>query len=163
VEFAKTNGLAFIASNVPRRYASLVHKRGFEVLDSLSDDARSFLPPLPILYDPEVQCYKEMMDMEGMQGHVNENFPKAQALKDATMAYYTMQAWEAGKLIIHFNGSYHSNNFEGIIWHILHDHPDLKILTINNVLQDDIGTLDEKNLNTASYVLCVPSSMTRTR
>lgn len=32
VELAKTNGLKFIASNVPRRYASIVSKGGFEVL-----------------------------------------------------------------------------------------------------------------------------------
>ena len=164
VEFAMTNGLDFVASNVPRRYASVVHKRGFEALDSLSEEALVFLPPLPIRYDPEVKCYADMMQMEGMGGgHVNENFPKAQALKDATMAHYTMQAWEAGKLVIHYNGSYHSNNFEGIVWHIRQAYPDLKILTIANVLQENLEDLDEENMNIASYVLCVPHSMTRTR
>ena len=163
VEFAKSNDLVFVASNVPRRYASLVHKKGFEVLDSLSLEAKTFLPPLPIRYDPEVKCYKDMLEMEGMQGHVNENFPKAQALKDATMAHYIMQYWSQGTLSIHYNGSYHSNNFEGIIWHILQDHPNLKILTIANVLQEDLSELEEENINTASYILCVPPSMTRTR
>lgn len=32
VEFAKTNKLQFVASNVPRRYASLVNSKGFEDL-----------------------------------------------------------------------------------------------------------------------------------
>ncbi len=163
VKFAMDNGLTFVASNVPRRYASLVHKRGLEALDSLSNESKSFLPPLPISYDPEVECYKAMLEMGEMSDHVNENFPKSQAIKDATMAYYTMQYWEPGKLIIHYNGRYHSDNFEGIIWHIRQEHPNLKILTITNVQQEDINELEEENLNTANYVVCVPSSMTKTR
>ena len=163
VEFAKENELKFVASNVPRRYASVVHKNGFEALDSLSDEAKQFLPPLPVKYDPEVKCYADMLNMQGMGGHVNENFPKAQAIKDATMAHFMMENWKNGNLIIHYNGSYHSNNFEGIIWHIRHDYPNIKILTIANVLQDDLDVLEEENLNLASYILCVPPSMTRTR
>ncbi len=163
VEFAKENELFFVASNVPRRYASLVHKNGLEALDSLSDEAKQFLPPLPIKYDPEVKCYADMLNMQGMGGHVNENFPKAQAIKDATMAHFIMQNWSEGKLVIHYNGSYHSNNFEGIIWHIRQNNPDLKILTIANVLQEDLTELEEENMNLANYLLCVPPSMTRTR
>ncbi len=163
VEFAKENNLSFIASNVPRRYASVVHKGGFEALDSLSDEAKQFLPPLPIEYDPEVECYAEMLKMSEMNEHVNENFPKAQAIKDATMAYFIMKNWSRGKLIINYNGSYHSNNFEGIIWHIRLEYPDLKIVSIANVLQDDVSELEDENKGLASFVLCVPTSMTKTR
>ena len=163
VQFAKDNELFFVASNVPRRYASVVHKGGFEALDSLSDEAKQFLPPLPIPYDPTVKCYADMLNMQGMGGKVNENFPKAQAIKDATMAHFTMKNWSKGKLIIHYNGSYHSNNFQGIIWHILQNYPDLNILTIANEKQDDLSELNEDNLNIASYILCVHSSMTSTR
>ncbi len=63
VEFAKTHQIPFIATNIPRRYASMVHKGGFEALDKLSDEAKRFIAPLPILYDPEVKCYKDMLDM----------------------------------------------------------------------------------------------------
>lgn len=163
VEFAKENKLSFVACNVPRRYASVVHKGGFEPLDSLSDEAKRFLPPLPIKYDPEVECYAEMLKMSGMGGHVNENFPKAQAIKDATMAHFIMKNWSPGKLLINYNGSYHSNNFQGIIWHIRLNYPDLKIVTIANVLQEDISKLEDENKGLASFVLCVPPSMTRTR
>ena len=45
--FAKDSGLYFIASNVPRRYASMVSKKGFEVLDSLTDIAKQYIAPLP--------------------------------------------------------------------------------------------------------------------
>ncbi len=70
VEFAKTNNLRFVATNVPRRYASLVNKNGFEGLDELSEEAKTFLPPLPVKYDSTLNCYKSMMEMEGMEPHI---------------------------------------------------------------------------------------------
>ena len=163
VEFAKKNNLFFVASNVPRRYASAVNKGGFEILDSLSDEAKSFLPPLPIKYDSTVNCYAEMLKMKDMDSHITSNFPKAQAIKDATMAHFIMENWTEGKLVIHYNGSYHSNNFEGIVWYIRQTHPNLKILTIANEKQSDLTELEEENKNLASYILCVPNSMTKTR
>lgn len=163
VEFAKKNKLFFVASNVPRRYASAVNKHGFEILDSLSDDAKTFLPPLPIKYDSTVNCYAEMLKMKDMNSHITSNFPKAQAIKDATMAHFIMENWSKGKLVIHYNGSYHSNNFEGIVWYIRQSNPDLKIVTIANEKQVDISELEEENKNLASYILCVPESMTKTR
>ncbi len=103
-----------------------------------------------------------MLNMKGMGGHVNENFPKAQAIKDATMAHFTMKNWSKGKTVIHYNGSYHSNNFEGIVWHIKQSHPDLNIMTIANVSQKDIAELEEDNKGLANFILCVPDSMTKT-
>ena len=102
------------------------------------------------------------MEVMGMPKHVNENLPKAQAAKDATMAHFILENWTDGKILIHFNGSYHSDNFEGIIWHLQQQNEELKIMTISTVLQQDIDTLEEKNVNIANYILCVPESMTRT-
>ena len=47
VEFAKDNGLSVIAANAPRRYANMVSRTGRMALESLSDQARSYLAPLP--------------------------------------------------------------------------------------------------------------------
>ena len=47
VEYAKENGLAVIAANAPRRYANMVSRTGRKALLSLSDQARSYLAPLP--------------------------------------------------------------------------------------------------------------------
>jgi uncharacterized iron-regulated protein len=88
VKFALENKIPFIATNIPRRYASLVNKSGLEALDSLSGEAKSFLPPLPIAYDPELKGYKELVQMmKENGGHDTLNIAKAQAVKDATMAY----------------------------------------------------------------------------
>jgi uncharacterized iron-regulated protein len=166
VELARTNNLRFIATNVPRRYASVVSKTGFEGLAGLSDDAKKFVAPMPFPYDPEVKCYKDMLSMGGMggnvQAHVSENLPKAQAVKDATMAYFILSNWSKGKLFIHYNGSYHSSNFEGIVWYLKKSNPDLRIITIEAVQQADINTVEKEHINCASFIVTIPDSMTRT-
>jgi uncharacterized iron-regulated protein len=163
VEFAKTNKLNFVASNVPRRYASLVNRKGFEGLDELSDEAKAFLPPLPVKYDPELNCYKSMMEMEGMGSHVTPNFPKAQAIKDATMAHFILKNWSPGQLLIHYHGAYHSENYESIFWYLKQENPDLKIVTIHTVSQDDVTKLEEKNTGKADFTISVDEDMTKTR
>lgn len=163
VDFAKENQLRFIATNIPRRYASIVNKKGFEGLDSLSSEAKKLIAPLPIQYDAGLKGYKAMLeDMEGMGAHASPNLPKAQAIKDATMAYLIMANWESGKVFIHFNGAYHSNDHEGIVWYLKLENPDLKILTISTVEQDTITDLKDEYKNIADYILCVPADMTKT-
>lgn len=163
VEFAKDSGIYFVATNVPRRYASLVNKQGFEGLEELSDEAKAFLPPLPPAYDPTLECYASMMKMEGMGSHVTANFPKAQAIKDATMAYFILQNWKPGKQLLHYHGAYHSQNFESIYWYLKHENPNLKIVTIHSTMQKDISELTEENTGQADFTICVDEDMTRTR
>lgn len=47
VDYAKDNNLEFIATNIPRRYASMVNREGFEALEKLSaeEKAGSLLNP----------------------------------------------------------------------------------------------------------------------
>ena len=163
VEFAKENKLDFIATNVPRRYAALVNKKGFEGLDSLTDAAKQFIAPLPVDYDPDVACYKAMIEMMGgLGGHVTENIPKAQAIKDATMAHFILKNWSKGQTFIHYNGSYHSDDYEGIVWWLKQKNPELNILTLTTVEQDTINSVAEESLGTADYIIAVPSDMTKT-
>jgi uncharacterized iron-regulated protein len=166
VEFARTNNLTFIATNIPRRYASVVNKSGFEGLEPLSAEAKKYIAPLPFPYDPEVKCYKDMLKMGDMganaPAHTSENLPKAQAVKDATMAYFINSSWTKGKQFIHYNGSYHSRNREGIIWYLGKFNPGLKISTLETVQQADTEKLEKDNLNIADYVIVISSTMTRT-
>ena len=163
VEFAKDSGLYFVATNVPRRYASLVNSKGFEGLEELSDEAKTFLPPLPVAYDSTLNCYASMMEMEGMGNHVTANFPKAQAIKDATMAHFILKNWLPGKVLLHYHGAYHSQNFESIYWYLKHENPELKIVTIHSVTQDNISELTEENTGASDFTICVDENMTRTR
>ncbi|MCS7019020.1 MAG: ChaN family lipoprotein [Cytophagales bacterium] len=163
VNFAKQNRLPFVASNIPRRYAAMVAAQGITSLEKLDAEAKKMLPPLPIPIDRELPGYKNMLSM--MAGHsslVGENMVAAQASKDATMGYQIARAWEQGKVIIHFNGSYHSDNFEGIIWYLNHYKPGLNIVSISVSEQDDVTQLSKESLNKAHFIVAVPSDMTKT-
>ena len=162
LEFARENDLAFIATNIPRRYAALVNREGFEGLERLSPEALRFVAPLPVAYNPDLPGYKAMLEMTGMPAHANENFPKAQAIKDATMAHFIMKNFAPGNLFIHFHGTYHSNNYEGIVWYINQADPDLRLMTISTVEQDQVDNLNEEYLNQADYIIAVPATMTKT-
>lgn len=162
VEFAREKGLHFVASNIPRRYASIVHSQGFEGLDSLSGEARLWIAPLPVPYDATLSTYAAMMEMGGMSGHTSANFPKAQAIKDATMAHFILQSMDAGSLMLHFNGAYHSKNREGILWYVDQYRPGLRQMTIATVEQDSLDELEETYLNEADFIIVVPAAMTKT-
>jgi len=160
VDFAKANSIVFAATNIPRRYASLVAKRGFEVLDSLPANEKNWIATLPIAYDPELPGYKMIVEM--MKGHGGPNFPKAQAIKDATMAHFILKYYQPGSLFIHYNGSFHSENYDGIVWYLKNKQPELKYITITIVSQKDISKLLAENKNKADYIICVDEDMTTT-
>jgi len=166
VEFAKKNKLRFIATNIPRRYASMINKGGIEVLKKLSPEARAMIgPDLEKYFDPTVKAYAEMA--ENMGGHVPPNMlniQTAQASKDATMAHFSLKNFKKGDFLFHIEGSYHSNNKQGIIWWINKIHPGLKIKSITTVTKSewDEMTKDEKN-EIAEYILVVADDMTQTK
>ena len=162
VLFAKEQNLAFIATNIPRRYANSVFKQGVSVLDELSEEALSYIAPLPLDYDTSLNCYKQLIHGSGMGGHGSINMADAQAIKDATMTHFILENWTPGKLFIHYNGAYHSDEYESMNWFLKRANPDLNIVTISTVTQDDVSELEEESQGKADFIICVPNSMTHT-
>ncbi len=160
VDFAKINKLPFIATNIPRRYASMVHKKGFEALETLSDEEKAWMATLPMPYDKNLPGYTKMMTMMGE--HTSPNMPKAQAAKDATMAYFIFKNLKPNAVFIHYNGSFHSDNFDGINWYLKKYKSDFKIITIATVEQEQILKLDKEHLKKANFILVVDKDMTKT-
>jgi uncharacterized iron-regulated protein len=97
-----------------------------------------------------------------MQGHNTANLPKAQAIKDATMAYFIVKNARKGKLFLHFNGAYHSDNFQGIVWYLKKYNPELNIVTITSVEQAAVDSLEQKFEGRANFILAIPKDMTKT-
>jgi hypothetical protein len=201
---AKENELIFVATNIPRRYANMVFKRGVISLDSLSAEAKSYIAPLPLEYDNSLNCYKQLMGSGGgstekatmpmaampkdamhkspmgdsikpmgetkmpmgstgpMGGHGSTNLADAQAIKDATMSHFILEHWKPGMVFIHYNGAYHSDEFESMNWFLKRANPDLKIVTISTVSQDDVDMLEEESEGKADFIIAVPSTMTQT-
>ena len=160
VDFAKEKKFSFIATNVPRRYASLVFKKDLVALDSLSAQEKSWIAPLPIEFDINLPGYKSMMGMQG--GHAGEKMPKAQAIKDATMAYFINKNRKENSVFIHYNGTYHSDNFEGINWYLRKLDAGIKIVTIATVEQKDISKLEAEHYNKADFILVIDEDVTKT-
>ena len=160
VDFAKENKFDFIATNIPRKYASLVFKKGLEELQNLTDEEKSWIAPLPIDFDINLPGYQGMMAMQG--GHAGDKMPKAQAIKDATMAYFINKNLKPSAVFIHYNGTYHSDNFEGISWYLKKYNPTLEIVTISCVEQKDISKLEKEHYNKANYILVIDEDVTKT-
>lgn len=160
LDFAKEHKLRFVATDIPRRYASMVYLKGLEKLDSINDEAKRWIAPLPIQYDGTLRCYADIF--KEAEGHGGQNLPKSQAIKDATMAYFILKNYSAGKTFIHYNGSYHSNWHQGIEWYLKLANPNLKIVTIAATDQDDVDDLDKESIGIADFILCTPTSMSRT-
>ncbi len=177
-DFAREQHIPFIATNVPRQYARLVSRQGLSALDTVSAEARRQMAPLPLTVDLTLPGYKAMMDMMSSPAHgaagtttnghpaanadIMANFARAQAIKDATMAYFILQNLKPGHTFLHLNGDYHSKNFEGIVWYLRKQRPDLKILTLSSVEMPDTDKPDRENRNLADFVLAIPDDMTKT-
>ncbi len=159
VNFAKSNGLAVVASNVPRRYANLVYRQGMEALDSLHEASKSSIAPLPVEVDLSLPGYADMISMMGGHGASAQakNIALAQALKDATMAHFILKNHESRTL--HLNGSYHSKNREGVVWYLQQENPSLKVMTIHSVEQQALTELSEEHLNSADFILVVADDL----
>ena len=78
------------------------------------------------------------------------------------MAHFILRQFKPGSLFIHYNGAYHTENFEGIVWYIKTKQPEIKYITITTVSQKDMGKLLEENKGKADYIICVDEDMTTT-
>jgi uncharacterized iron-regulated protein len=161
LDFAKMNQIPWIATNIPRRYASLVFKKGVNALDTLSDLQKSWMCPLPFPVDTTLSQYAALTDSEM---HMGPNFVRAQAIKDATMAHFLLKNFSPGKIMYHLNGSYHSDFNQSILWYLNYygkiDYS--RMMTISTVSQNDISTLEKEYLGKADFIICVPEGMTKT-
>ncbi|CAN5915319.1 ChaN family lipoprotein [soil metagenome] len=164
VRFAKEKSIPFVATNVPRRYAALVAKEGLAALAPLSAEAKRLMAPLPITVDLQLPSYQKMLTMFGPETHSSkkEQVVQAQALKDATMASFILRQLLPGRKLLHLNGGYHSDYFEGIGWYLRQAQPQLRFATITTVQQDDLSSLAEEHRGKADFIIVVPTGMTRT-
>ena len=154
---AREHGLKFVATNVPRRYASFVKDNGLEALNSLPDAAKNLMAPLPIAFDAQSQdeAMFGFMQMMGGKGSANSHFAEAQAIKDATMAWFISRNFD--RKFIHYNGNFHSDNHGGIIPYLEQYLPGKKIATVCSVRQDKIDSLDKENRSRADFIIVAPT------
>jgi uncharacterized iron-regulated protein len=160
VNFAKVNSLTVTATNIPRRYASMVYKGGFESLDTLTDRDKSWMAPLPMAFDANLATYQSILKIMG--DHGSPKLVMSQATKDATMAHFILKNHTVGNLFLHYNGAFHSDYYEGILWYLKRQSPDLRYATISTVVQSDIDRLETEHVNKADFIVVVDQDVTTT-
>lgn len=159
--YANENKIPWIATNIPRRYASMVFKKGMQSLDSLPAQEKSWISPLPFPLDSTLSQYAALSDGEM---HMGPNFVRAQAIKDATMGYFIYKSLKPNTVFYHLNGSYHSDYHQGILWYLQHysgAKPE-EMITVSTVSQERISKLDKEFYGKADFIICVPENMTKT-
>lgn len=167
VDLAKTEKIPFIATNIPRRYASVVAKRGLDDLNLISENEKKWIVKLPFPIDYQAPGYPEMLDMIGNHDELKaKQFIAAQAIKDATMAESILHNIQQNSTFIHFNGDYHSKNYGGIYWYLKNYNPLLKVAVIQIVEQNDfflkLTNESNKNFIFTEFTLVLPEDTIKT-
>jgi len=73
-----------------------------------------------------------------------------------------LKNFKFGYLFIHYNGAYHSDNGEGILWYLNKENPAISCGTISTVSQKNVNKLLPENHGLADYIICVDEDMTTT-
>lgn len=161
VYYAKDNGIPFVATNVPRRYANAVSNGGLQVLETFSPEALSYIAPLPIPFEYSTEDADAKFGMMQLLSRRTpeemRNLAEAQALKDATMGWMIAKSMKPGSRFVHINGTMHSNNGDGIIPYLLRYRPNTTIATVTSIREDEIDSIDPDYLGMADFYIVVPT------
>jgi uncharacterized iron-regulated protein len=156
VEFARANKLPIVASNVPRRIASLVGKSGLTALDGLGGDRR--------LAARELQCpvtgsyFDRFAAAMGNHAGSSPNFYFAQCVKDETMGESVAETFHKspGRLtVVHFDGAFHSDFGEGAAESARRRMPGRRIAVVSILPVADIDAAkpSDADLKRADYLI----------
>jgi len=164
LKYAQDKKIKFVATNIPRRYARIVSKRGEAALDSLTDLAKSYIAPLPIHMDLKDKFYNYIADVfketqqSPMTGGSLTNIVKAQMVKDATMAHSIVTNMDKDSFFFHFNGELHSAFGSGIGYYIKHYNSKLKFKSVSIIKKVNIFEFSSKE-SRADFNIVVPHNM----
>src|SRR2546423_3280790 len=169
VEYAREHHLPVVAANAPARYVSRVSTHGPDSLKELSKDAKAWLPPLPYPSASADYAAKFKRFMQGaMSGpppapqpspmtpgaqaqanpHGSAHLLAAQTLRDASMAdaiaEFLKQRRDA--LVVHVNGTFHSEEHMGVPEQIRHYRPKARGIVVTIISDDAFPNFDASRL-----------------
>ena len=174
LELAKAKHWPVVASNVPRRLASMVSRNGLSAVDTLASIDRAYVAQQ--LLCPKDQYYSNFVEVMG-GGHgaatttassasaaspmagMTDLFYEAQCIKDETMAESIVRAREkAGpqSIVIHFNGAFHTDFGLGTAARVTRRLPDVKTVVVSAVPTPDPMAANAKELlDRGQYIVIV--------
>lgn len=161
IRFAKEHGVFCVASNIPRRIASTTFRNGRAALDTIQPGDYAFMCEKDFPVDTTLSQYRFMLQMS--TDHAKGlNFINAQAIKDATMAKFIDKYWTPNTQFVHYNGAFHTDFDQGIIWYLKRLRPEVTYTTITTIEQEDFKKLDNDHIGRAKFIICVAPTMTKT-
>ncbi|MBO0719391.1 MAG: ChaN family lipoprotein [Blastocatellia bacterium] len=163
VELARLHNWRVIASNVPRRYASQVSKEGMAAIDGVPAAERKLIAAqFQCPFDDYFKRFSQVMGghpgpadgeadqdkkQKEEQRETIERYYYAQCIKDETMAESIaeqLQLTENGSpkpLVVHFNGTFHSDYHEGAAARISRRIPKSKVKVVTIVPLEDLDAI----------------------
>jgi uncharacterized iron-regulated protein len=168
VELAKEKKLDVIAANAPRRYINMVSRGGRDTLRDLSKDAKRWLAPLPYAEPSEVYAkkFKALMGKSPEAQMGIDKILSSQSLWDATMANSVAKFLKQNKnaLVIHLNGSFHTESRLGTVEHLLKYRPKTRVLVVTIRYEDDYKTFDKtKHTDLGDFVILTDAKQPRSK
>lgn len=166
VELAKEQKLSVIAANAPRRYINMVSRNGRESLNALTPAAKKWLAPLPYNQPSETYAnkFKALMGKSPESNMGINKILDSQSLWDATMSFSISEYLKANKnsLVVHLNGSFHTENRLGTAEQLLKYRPKAKILVVTIRYEEDFTKFDKtKHENIGDFVILTDSKVPR--
>lgn len=163
VEYAKVQKMPVVAANSPRRYNSMMSKRGPKTLDSLGSSSKEFIAKLPVYVPTSGAYYKKFVGIMGGESNIHSpNMFASQCLWDATMAKSIDRAVANNKkdgVVMHICGRFHSDEYLGTVMQLQRKDKDLKLMTISCFQADDFAKPDYESYEPlADYVILVKKS-----
>ena len=175
LELAKAKHWPVVASNVPRRLASMVSRKGLVAVDTLAATDRAYVAQQ--LLCPKDQYYTNFVEVMG-GGHgaatapatasasaaspmsgMTDLFYEAQCIKDETMAESIVRAREkAGpqSIVVHFNGSFHTDFGLGTAARVSRRVPGVKSVVVSAVpTPDPVAANANELLDRGQYIVIV--------
>jgi uncharacterized iron-regulated protein len=156
VELARENGWPVIAGNVPRRLAQIVSRRGLIALDSIPAADSAFIAAKHSC--PRDEYWRRFRGVMGdMSGHGMQLSPEqveafvwrtyeAQCVKDEAMGEAIVRSLVGlNTLVIHANGSFHSNYRLGTVDRVKWRAPSAKLAVVSFVPVRDLDAADGRS------------------
>lgn len=166
VEIAKAEKLPVIAANAPRRYINMVSRGGRNSLNALTTDAKKWLAPLPFGQASEAYSnkFKALMGGSPESSMGLNNILDSQTLWDATMAFSVAEFLKKNKnpLVVHLNGSFHTENRLGTAEHLLKFRSKAKFLVVTMRYEDNFTNFEKtKHENLGDFVILTDAKVPR--
>ncbi len=186
IELARAHRWPVIAANVPRRYASQVSKQGLAAADALPAAERKMLAAqFQCPFDDYFKKFGEAMNShpggagaddkkpekperkderkDAEQRAMTEKFYFAQCVKDETMAESIAARVDPAKasttksLVVHYNGSFHSDYKLGTAARVIRRLPKAKVKVVSIVAVEDLDAIkpDEYRKRGDYVVFCL--------